>query len=634
MKSAVPLKRLRFEYHPSVDESICGALAAACHDQRLPSIASALEGGGLHLTRPGSMQFATEDDLVKLSVIMRTDIDRLKVLAFAFTDRKNTVALGDLRMPRGAFDCATRRIGPISLLDKPHHRSAWLNRLLPYCPKSLERLVDACPTCGPLGWRHTRGIANCENCRKPVPASPGPGLDAHLADDYSLVAGLMSRDADSAWAATQELPATLREFPRTTLVEVLVRLGAACTFGVTAGVMDDLRQRPPAALAGAMCEGIRMLRGWPHSIRDYVDRRTEAMEDDLSAYETLRVALRRIAGRTSEGRALVSAAFPKIDGRTAETFAGATPYYTASQANTKLWTVSRELKMLRNAGAVRFEKLPSRVRLRARYHAEDVDALGALLANCTAPGSAAVGLGVPTYAMEQIAMSRAGMVIDHAGVVALRGPQVATDALKTLVRDLRGKAREGRVPTNYVTLRNALAVYPGEKPWDLVVEAILAGTMGYHATSEHLLLRDVLVDPSRVSSLGRQVERVPAHPLAITHVSMRDACEIMVTTFDEGKATMLAADLDIVPFGAGKGIARDAFHNLVSKIAFAGEAAANTGRNGIELHHEFTHMGVPRIHEAWSRRALAALGMVRPLPASSAPRTVAFEPSSVPALAT
>src|SRR3546814_15918621 len=55
-----------------------------------------------------------------------------------------------------------RRISPLTLQTSEHHRAAWLLGLLPYCPLSLERLVDECPNCPgkKLGWRRSWGIAN------------------------------------------------------------------------------------------------------------------------------------------------------------------------------------------------------------------------------------------------------------------------------------------------------------------------------------------------------------------------------------------------------------------------------------------------------------------------------------------
>lgn len=218
-------KRLRFECEPVADESAVGAFTAACHRHRLRSIASGLEGGGIRLSRPGSIQVAPPATLDAAAHVMRVDPGKLRAVAFTATERRDRVALGDLVMPRVAFDWERRRIGPITLRGRPHHRVAWLNLLLPYCPESLELLVDACPECGPLGWRYTRGVAACEECGSTVPPSDQASLETEFADDYRHFADLVSRDTAATPAPVRRLPANLHLFSRTALVGVLLRAG-------------------------------------------------------------------------------------------------------------------------------------------------------------------------------------------------------------------------------------------------------------------------------------------------------------------------------------------------------------------------------------------------------------------------
>ena len=68
-----PFKRLRFEYDPGPRESVIGALAAACREHRLPRIATALEGGGVHVARIGLIQCAPTDMLDRIARVIRTE---------------------------------------------------------------------------------------------------------------------------------------------------------------------------------------------------------------------------------------------------------------------------------------------------------------------------------------------------------------------------------------------------------------------------------------------------------------------------------------------------------------------------------------------------------------------------------
>src|SRR3546814_9913891 len=79
-------------------------------------------------------------------------------------------------------------------ISSEHHRAAWLLGLLPYCPLSLERLVDECPNCPgkKLGWRRSWGIANCERCGELVPPSSAAPLIPEHIENYRLFADLIS----------------------------------------------------------------------------------------------------------------------------------------------------------------------------------------------------------------------------------------------------------------------------------------------------------------------------------------------------------------------------------------------------------------------------------------------------------
>ena len=78
---------------------------------------------------------------------MRADVALVDAISFAAASWRSSIMLGDLLMPRPAFDVVRRRIGPTS----------------------LKHLVEDCPSCGPLGWQRTRGIANCETVPSKFP---------------------------------------------------------------------------------------------------------------------------------------------------------------------------------------------------------------------------------------------------------------------------------------------------------------------------------------------------------------------------------------------------------------------------------------------------------------------------------
>lgn len=609
-----PLKSLRFEYHPQPGESLSGALAAGCRDSRLVRIATVLEGGGVAITKPGLVQLADPASIELLAQVMLTDIELINAVAFAATDRRGSIRLGDLLMPRPAFDFVRRRIGPNSLSREPHHRSAWLNRLLPYCPQSFEQLVEDCPRCGPLGWRRTRGIANCETCGKQVPASEQPPLAPALEDDYQLAADLMSRDPAAGQRALARLPSCLLPYSRSALVDVMLKSGVMVSDLPTRWELDRLRTQPSHIIAAVVSAGARLLRAWPTSIQQVVARRMEANADDLNAYVDVRNEVRWISKYAEkEGQAILAMAFPQLDGRTVKTFSSSTRFYTATEVNRRLWTSSVELGELREANAIRFEPLPSRQRLRARYDADDVDELQRQLQAGETPGRTAGRFDLPLYAVSQLVAAKRVTKMDHPGVRVLRGSLIDTASAQALEDDLASFAVKSKAPKGSVSLRYAMVRYAGEKPWARIIGAMLDRKIGYYLPEgEAPEVRKMMVNPADLPVIPAGIEM--HDPLGLTHVSLRDAHEILGAAHYEAESAIASAGLAVVPFGKGKGVDRRALNRLASVVAYVGEASASSPLSPIALHHELSGEGVRRVHGGWCRLALADRGLVSRLP--------------------
>ena len=619
MTTAPRLRRLRFAYHRADDESAIGAFVSGCHEHRLRSVARGLEGAGLGAAHPGRLQMATMGTLAAAAWAMRTDVELLGNGAFSAMEHRDRIALGDVVLPRSAIDMQRRRIGPRSLLERQHHRLAWLNMLLPYCPTSLELLVDECPACGPLGWRHTRGIGNCEQCGVTVPPSRSPDLADELVEGYRHFADLGSRDTDVGSAAGGRLPRTLQSFTRTTLVTVLIRSGMLCVTGGTRSGVEPLLAAGPATVVAAMCAGMRILAEWPRPLQAFAKQRVIDLEDDVAGYQVLRGDIRRLGRGSIETGKMIADAFPTLDGRIVDTFGPtARTFYSASETNLKLGTSSKELERLRDAAAFGFEKLPSIKRFRARYDADDVDHFGIILRNCTPPGNAAVHLDIPTYAVGQLAESGRLLVEKHPGVLTLRGLQVTRTSLTDLEKALRSRAQDTMARENLIPIRTAMLQFPGEKSWAQVIEGMLRGTIPFQLKDDALSIRDALIEPARIAGLA-MVPGNSADPLGITHIAMRDAYEILATGGEEAMPVITAARISVVRYGPGKGVARGELRELVAKVAFSGEAAARTGRSAISLNHEFSRLGIPKVHAGWSRAALVKMGMVAAVRMPTAP---------------
>ena len=170
------------------------------------------------------------------------------------------------------------------------------------------------------------------------------------------------------------------------------------------------------------------------------------------------------------------------------------------------------------------------MRLRARYRADDVDALRAALDDSTSPAAAAAEVDVPTYAIDQMAALGDVEIHDERGVVTLRGVQISTVSLAGLTAALFAPAKRTRAPDSYVTLKAALAGFPGEKPWGRAVRAMLSGEFDFHVVDERSI-RQIMVDPTKIA--GLDAAPIGPGPLGVTRVTARDACEILCAGQEE-----------------------------------------------------------------------------------------------------
>lgn len=607
------MKRLLFPYAPDPSESLIGAFAGALHDHRIRSIRTGIEGAGFGLARPGSLQMASGDQVAAIANLMRCDLAPLGATAFRTTASRDRIALGDLELPRAIFELERRRIGPRELKGRNIHRADWLNLLLPYCPRSLEQLVDSCPTCGPLGWRVTRGIANCDDCGEAVPQSAADDLASNLTGSYRLAANLMSRDGVLGAEAVSTLPHAIQAFARSSLCDVMVRVGVAFSRRRSGNALVDVIAQAPAEIAAVIASGARLIAGWPGSIKDEVRIRTDAMEGDLVAYDRLRVDLRWTGSGSQESRRLVEMAFPTLDGRTADPFADDRRYYSATQTNTKLWTDSGQLERLRKHGVIGFDGLPSQRRLRARYYADDVDALRIALDEAISLGSAASELDVPICALGQLVETGRLEMSGIPGVRTLRGVQISKSSVRKLIAQLMSITSNGESPAACIPLRRALAHYPGEKPWGECVEMLIRNKVTLYASRGGFSLRNLSVHPDGLPTLRCADGAFELDPTGIQRIPLRDAYEALGAPEAEAIVAIRSARLEILIDGRGKSICRRDLHRLIAEIAFTREMVSPDGASAIAMFHRLKRLRVPRVHGAWSRPVLLSHGMVKPL---------------------
>jgi hypothetical protein len=425
----------------------------------------------------------------------------------------------------------------------------------------------------------------------------------------------MSRNPTVGRSVVCLLPQALHHFSRTTLAAAAIRSGLVCTGSQRAQGLKGLVKESPTTISQVVCTGMRMLADWPRSIQTFADCRLAELKDELSAYCALRPELQFIAGdESAEASALFQLAFPKLDGRKVVTFAKSLRYYTATEVKNLLSVSPSELKVLREAIAINYDDLPSMPQTRARYDANDVEEINRQLKSGLALGVAASRLDIPVYALDQFTAANTLTAQPHPALLVLRRSEILKTSVEALQRALwlakiSTVGPSKNMPLNFVPLKKAIARFPGEKPWGPIIKAMLNGTLPFHCVDAAHSIRNLLIPTDKIASLQLSIPAMENDPLMVTHVSLRDVCEMLCTRTSTA-VEVIVSRMPVVKYGRGLGVEREQLRTLMAEVVFAGEIAAWTGRSSVSVKQKLTELRIPMLCGGWPRAALRDLGMV------------------------
>lgn len=390
------------------------------------------------------------------------------------------VRWGDGALSRYELETRRRRVSPISLAKAPHHRAAWMNLLLDYCPESLELLIDKCDRCSrPLGWTAAWGIGNCDDRQcGPLPESL-ERLAPELTEGYRMFAALASPVPGDNRAFVEGLATELRVLLPVTMIDFAVRLGAALA-GITAGTRNTVRALAPAQKARVVSLGARMLLDWPSTLRRTVrDQIDSTPGRDGNARRRFRNALLRAAAAQQGGDsvdALLRGALPEIYVEVGRAFSGLTvPTILGSAAANRLGVNNSELTAATQAGVFTEETAFRGINRRVQYRLSEIECAEAAWRGSVPIETVASTLGLPRYACERMVASGAIEHEQHAFVLRLPGqPRATSGSLESFLDQLAAVCSRARPPAQAARLHAAMRVVGGRlKPWPQVLDAIL-----------------------------------------------------------------------------------------------------------------------------------------------------------------
>ncbi|PND71774.1 hypothetical protein, partial [Escherichia coli] len=133
-----------------------------------------------------------------------------------------------------------------------------------------------------------------------------------------------------------------------------------------------------------------------------------------------------------------------------------------------------------------------------------------------------------------------------------------TGSVDDFARHLHATAIRQTPPAGFVPLRSAMMRFPGEKPWARVLKAMRDRHIPFYVEgTQGATTRNMHVNPARLPRAPLSQTERGDEILILTHVAIRDACEILGLGFEETANATASAKIEIIRRKKGKGVARD-----------------------------------------------------------------------------
>ncbi len=511
----------RVLFPPAADplEYLMGLVLKAASDNIHMNVGAILAAAGYPHARSFDLALSRLDSLDRLAEVLGIEHAMLKGLAF--TTVHSTKALTTVSFLGGkasSFDIVTRRrrLSGETLLRQPFHRAVWTHGLLPYCPSSLELLVDRCPGCGdPLDWyratlaseptRRLEDVNAIFRCAEPdcgldLRDLPSPKLPDSVAMSYRRMAALAApadRHDDR-----RDLHPALHALPAGACFELGWCLARA--FADDAVPRARCKQLPAETIAQTLQLAEGFLSGWP-------DRLLEALASDardVTAEQMTRRlrSCRALAGSKAtwpELAKLFRSTYPKLMRRDREALRFLNPAVvtrTEAVEIAGMHTASFARAAMSSGLNARFSSGTRRV-----FQDFDIGEIERLrdAKDGSIPVDAVVErLGISYHGVEQLVVLGLLEAEGHAALPSVyRLSRITLRSLDDLIAELVAASRLEDIDQQ-LPLRIAVKSIRGEKPWGAIVGALLDGALPFRLdVGVRRVFRGIMIAPADVDLL-------------------------------------------------------------------------------------------------------------------------------------
>lgn len=609
--------RIRFPVTIQPDESLPGIIARSARDHVLSRTSPIMRAAGIEVYTPGAVIACDSSELERLADVLGQDCE--PILVRAGDPKRRGIAFGDLNLPIGTLDLRTRRVGPISLMTSPHHRFSWMNRFLPCCPATGEFLIGSCSACGwELGWSGAAGIGTCEACKETIKASSEAPLTQSELPFFSLIANLMSFDPEVRERTQSALPETLRVFDCGTLAITGLQLAGLLrgTGGIGADI-QHLRSRKPRELARIVSTAGKLVDSWPHSIRDALRAKLHDFKDDHDQFFRLWRTLKRISSPKIYGVAksdMLLDGIPDLAGNIWKSFAENAATYTTEQTMKVLGVPTARIRALADIERVTLIEKPSRYRGNRQFLAGPIDDLRLIKDTSTTFATLTERMGIPTYGLEQLSATGLLEFRDDEAMAAAYGRRFVSDAsVAALGAALESRRGRRSVPKDARPLHEcARLLGGGEKPWILVIDALIRGELAHWGVPRRFNVRRTMVRPIEMRQfLGRRFEPAGSEfPFSPTYAK-REAAEVLTIDTPMLDVWLDALGLDFVKKGRAKEIAKAEVLEVARAVVCNSELGEHWGIAPKKVRYDPRAKALVRQAHGWSRSDAVHAGLIQ-----------------------
>lgn len=507
------IRRLRFALDLHPNESVPGALARSVAAHHLEKLNIVLKEAGLGGKYAGLNQMASPADIIAISNVIGCDSAvlgagiGLRLIEPGSRQLAHLVSFGDLAIPRSYLQLHRRRISPLTLRQLPYHRADWLVAMLPYCPVSLECLVDECAFCAhKLGWVRSLGVGVCEKCGEEVRPNHCKPLPEDIVSDYRIFANMISFDRGCRANTLAKLPLRLANLPASDLVRLAVRFGLDCT--TDSDAEPRAWQTRTAALsaekiARIVARGAYILRTWPKGIQEWASEFVNA--GGLDRPQELRLRLKRIGlGDSCFGAqsGLLQEVFPDWTAKTSFTVTPEPRRYAYREARERIPNFGTHMVALRRAGILPYVTVNKPGSTPAYlYCAKFIDEFATLATGSISQREVERVLKLPAYAVEQFYCTNLLKRAEHDALKLMRKrPQLLRSSFEELQLNLRKASSRRQRPKRLISIGHESGRIGGRaKPWSAIYEAMLEGDLPFWTKGDiksgSLLIEHGSLDP-------------------------------------------------------------------------------------------------------------------------------------------